>query len=218
MSLRRTFALAFTLFFALPLLADDIALTPDKIWAALLAGNKEYVAGKITYDKLKEERTLFRDNQLPPVTILSCSDSRVPPELIFNQSLGALFVVRTAGNTADEFGVASVEYAIANGYTKVLVVMGHENCGAVKASLGGADPTTEALRALATRIRMSFINIPYDSTNKENVKKAVEMNTRAAAAQLLASSKLIRDAVLTQQVKLITAYYELESGVVKTLD
>lgn len=211
---------------AVPLLAQEqhaaqpsqVRVGPDQLWSAMLQGNQQFVAGKITYDQLAEERKELSRHQLPPVTVLSCSDSRVPPELVFNQSLGALFVVRTAGNTADEFGVASIEYAIAQGYTRLVIVMGHENCGAVVASLGGADPATRALQALATRIRMSFIGLPYDSRDPANVKKAVEANVRASAAQLLASSILIRDAAATEQIKVVTAYYDMTTGVVRKVE
>jgi carbonic anhydrase len=213
---RSSFALLAFLF-AAQLFAQDAPMTPDKLWEALLQGNKQYIAGKLTYDKLVEERKLFSENQLPPVTVLSCSDSRVPPELIFNQSLGSLFIVRTAGNTADEFGIASIEFAIANGWTKLIVVMSHTKCGAISASLGGADPGTKALTALATRIRMSFVGIPYDSKDPANVQKATEANARAAAAQLLAASPMIRDAVLTGQVKIVVANYDIATGEVKKI-
>lgn len=192
-------------------------MTPEALWDVLLQGNKAFAAGKISFDTLKEERLALKDLQVAPVTVLSCSDSRVPPELVFNQSLGAIFSVRTAGNVADDFGLGSIEFAVLNGFTRLIVVLGHENCGAVKAALGGADPNTPGLAALAKRIRMSFIGIPYDSRDAANLKRATEMNARASAAQLLAGSVLIRDAVLTEQVKLITAYYDFTTGEVKVL-
>jgi len=192
-------------------------ITPDQLWTALLNGNKQFMAGKITYDDLKTERENLRNSQLPPITVLSCSDSRVPPELVFNQSLGTLFVVRTAGNVADDFGVGSIEYAIQQGYTRLIVVLGHESCGAVRAALGGADPDTPSLAALAKRLRSSFVGIPYDSRDAANVNRAVEANARAGAAQLLANSRVIRDAVLTQRVKIVAAYYSFETGEVKVL-
>lgn len=193
-------------------------ITPAQLWSALLQSNSTYVAGKISFNDLKAERTMFKESQFPPITVISCSDSRVPPELVFNQSLGVLFVVRAAGNVVDDFGLASVEYAIAQGYTKLIVVLGHENCGAVKASLGTANPATPALTALATRIRSSFVGIPYDSVDPANVKKAVEANTRASATYLLAASQLIRDAKATEKIDIVTAYYEMESGVVKKIE
>lgn len=213
--------LAFTVAFSFTAAAQQAPapppLTPDAIWNALVQGNKLFAAGKLSFDTLKEERIDLKDHQVPPVAVLSCSDSRVPPELVFNQSLGAIFGVRTAGNIADDFGIASLEFAILNGWTKLIVVLGHQNCGAVKAALGGADPNTPDLTALARRIRMSFIGIPYDSRDAANLKKATEMNTRASAAQLLAASKLIRDAVLTERIKVITAYYDFTTGEVTPL-
>ena len=191
--------------------------TAEQLWAALLQGNKAFAAGKITFDTLKEERLAMRDHQTPPVTVLACSDSRVPPELVFNQSLGALFVIRTAGNVADEFGLASIDFALLQGYTRLLVVLGHENCGAVRAALGGADPNVPALAALARRIRTSFINIPYDSRDAANVRRATEMNAQASAAYLLASSKILRDAMATGLVKVVPAYYDMGTGEVKML-
>jgi carbonic anhydrase len=193
-------------------------VTPEQLWSALMAGNKTFVAGKIAFDDLKQRRELTLNAQIPPITVLSCSDSRVPTELVFNQSLGVMFVVRSAGNIADDLGVASIEFAILNGWTRLLVVLGHENCGAVKAALGGADPNTQPLSELARRIRMSFIGVPYDSRDAANLRKATEMNVRASAAHLLASSKIIRDAVLTEQVKLISAYYDHGTGEVRALE
>lgn len=184
----------------------------------LEAGNKTYVAGAVSYNLLKDERKQFAGQQAPPVTIVSCSDSRVPPELIFNQSLGTLFVIRSAGNVVDEFGLASVEYAVSQGYTRLIVVLSHTSCGAVVASLGGADPSSPALTALATRIRSSFVGIPYDSRDPKNVQRAVELNAKAAAASLLAHSKIIRDAALTGKVKVVIANYDLTTGEVKRVD
>lgn len=194
------------------------SITPDQLWSAMLQGNRQFVGGKIVYDNLKAERELLKDGQLPPITVLACSDSRVPPELVFNQSLGGLFVIRTAGNVADDFGLASIEFALSKGWTKLIVILAHEDCGAVKASLGGADPSTPPLNALAKRIRSSFAGIPYDSVDKANVRKATEANARASAAQLLAGSIMVRDAALTDRIKIVTAYYELASGEVKKVD
>lgn len=221
--MRRVFIITILILVCSPLAAQEKAqpeptITPDQLWSALMTGNKQYVAGSLTYSNLKAEREQLKEHQLPPITVLGCSDSRVPPELVFNQSLGALFVVRSAGNVVDDFGLGSIEFAMANGYTRLIVVLGHENCGAVKASLGGADPETPAMTELATRIRSSFVGIPYDSRDAANVKKAVEANTRASVAQLLAMSKLIRDSALTERIKIIPAYYELGTGVVKVIE
>ena len=207
----RRFAAALALVFALPLAAQE--MTPDQVWAALLKGNEVYVAGKLTYDNLKKEREELRAGQFPPVTILACADSRVPPELIFNQSLGAMFVLREAGNIADEFSIAGIEYILED--TKLLIVLGHEDCGAVTAALDPKEHSTPALRALMLRVRSSFVGIPYN-LEPENVKKAVEANARASATYLLAASAPLRAAALAAnpKVKIVTAYYDLDTGAV----
>lgn len=215
--MQRTVFIILAFLVTLPAIAQE-SITPDQLWSAMLQGNQQYVGGKIVYDNLKAERELLKDGQLPPITVLACSDSRIPPELVFNQSLGGLFVVRSAGNVADDFGLASIEFALSKGWTKLIVILAHEDCGAVKASLGGADPTTPSLNALAKRIRSSFAGIPYDSIDKANVRRATEANARASAAQLLAGSIMVRDAVLTDRIKIVTAYYELASGEVKKVD
>ncbi|HEY0371958.1 MAG TPA: carbonic anhydrase [Thermoanaerobaculia bacterium] len=206
---------------ALPLFAQEPApapITVDQLWTALQKGNEQFVGGKLTYNSLKAERELLRSGQYPPITVLACADSRVPPELVFNQTIGGLFVVRAAGNIADDFGIASIEFALSKGWTKLIVVLAHEDCGAIEASLGIADPTTPALNALALRIRSSFIGIPYDPASKDNMRRAAEANARASVAQLLAASAMIRDAVSKKYIQVIPAYYEMSTGQVKKIE
>lgn len=216
--MRRLGTIAITILIALPLLAQEQPPAGDLLWNALLKGNEQYVAGSVKYDNLKAERELLAKGQTPPITILSCSDSRVPPELIFNQSLGSFFVVRTAGNVVDEAGLGSIEFPLLLGSTRLLIVLGHEDCDVVKAALGGADPNTPGMLSLAKRIRSSFVGIPYDSRNESNVQRAVESNAKAAAAQLLAGSILIRDAAATEQIKIVTAVYDVNTGAVKRIE
>lgn len=197
--------------------AAAVPLRADDPWNELLAGNRKFVAGRIAYDHLAEAREHTRDHQSPAVTVLSCADSRVPPELVFDRTIGELFVVRVAGNVADTLGLASIEYAIAQGYTKMIVVLGHENCGAVRASLAVDDPPTESLVALTHRIRASFDGIPYN-LEPATVRRAVEANTRASAAWLTAQSSVVRRAVAEGRVTIVPAYYEMGTGVVRKLE
>jgi carbonic anhydrase len=203
----------FLLLFALPAAAQ----TNDALWQSLMEGNRAFVAGKLTFDHLADERRQSAAHQNPPVTVLSCSDSRVPPELVFNRSIDQLFVVRAAGNVAGPFDLASIEYAIASGYTRLIVVLGHEECGAVRAALTAADPPTSSLVALVQRIRESFIGIDKWSLERATVRRAVEANARGSAAYILAHSQVIRDAVHSERVGLVVAYYNLESGVVEKI-
>ena len=193
------------------------AQTTDELWRSLMDGNRAYVAGKVTFDHLAEHRHESAAHQHPPVTILSCSDSRVPPELIFNRAIDALFVIRVAGNVAGPFDMASIEYAIANGYTKMIVVMGHAECGAVNAALSPTDPATPSLVALVQRIRESFGTIETWSKDATVVRRAVEANARGSAAYLIGHSQVIRDAVQSGKVAMVVAYYDLESGEVQRL-
>ena len=232
--MRRCTILVLAFLVSFPLAAQTPAATPTKpveeklsgeaLWKVLLTGNLKYQGGEIDYDNLKKERTELVKKQTPPVAILSCSDSRVPPEIIFNQSLGALFVVRIAGNVADEFGLASLEYAIKQDWgTRLIVVLGHENCGAVGAALERGDPVTPPLLALVNRIRASFVGMAWngDGSNAD-LKKAIEANARASAAWLTANSAVIRDAVVhdkeEKRVTIIPAYYELASGAVTRIE
>ena len=198
-------------FLLLLLAIPAAAQSGDELWQSLIEGNRAYVGGTVTFDHLIDLRQHSADHQNPPVTILSCSDSRVPPELIFNRSLDQLFVIRVAGNIAGTFELASIEYAIANGYTKLIVVLGHENCGAVKAAIAGGDAPTPSLEALLQRIRRSFHAKPA------TVRAAVEANAHASADHLLANSKVIREAVRSGKVGLVAAYYNLTSGVVERI-
>ena len=199
--------LALILFLAAPAAAQNA----DALWKSLMDGNRAFVAGKVTFDHLADLRRHSADHQNPPVTILSCSDSRVPPEIIFNRSLDQLFVIRVAGNVAAAFELASIEYAIKNGYTKLIVVLGHQNCGAVKAAMESGDAPTPSLAVLLQRIREAF------TTKPPTLRAAVEANARASADDLLANSSVIRDAVKSGRVGLVVAYYDLSSGKVERL-
>ncbi|SRR5712691_8190890 len=193
------------------------AQTTEALWQSLMEGNRVFVAGKVSFQDLEARRHESAEHQNPPVTVLACADSRVPPELVFNRSIDQLFVVRAAGNVAGPFDLASIEFAISKGYTKMIVVLGHEECGAVRAALTPADPPTPSLVALVQRIRESFVGIDRWSLDAETVRQAVEANARGSAAYLLAHSQVIRDAVQSGRVGLVVAYYHLDTGVVDRL-
>ncbi len=192
--------------------------TPSSLWTQLMKGNTAYKSGALPYTDIDDARDRTKDKQKPPVTVLSCSDSRVPPELVFGRTVGDLFVVRVAGNAASTFDIASIEYAIDHDWTKLIVVMGHEKCGAVEAALDPNDPGTPSLVALVQRIRESFIGWQtWTGPESDHVERAVKANARSSAAYLLAHSSAIRKAVLDGKVGLIVAYYKLESGEVEEL-
>ncbi len=218
--MRKTLAFVVILFIALPLLAQGPS-SPQ--WRGLIAGNARFIAAGDGGRPLPTTVTnRMPDGQKPEVTVLSCADSRVPPELIFNQTIGSLFIVRTAGNVASPFDIASIEYAIAapRNWTRLIVVMGHSDCGAVKAALSGGAGGSIPLDALLDRIRESFVNIGPWSSNSETVKKATIANARYSAQYLVAHSRIIRDATTrtTDRVMIVPAYYDLKTGKVVSVD
>lgn len=188
-----------------------VAAPPADLWQTLMHGNDNYVHGKLLYQHLDHQREQTAEKQKPPVTVVSCSDSRVPPELMFDQSVGDLFVIRVAGNVVDPFNLASVEYAVHNGWTKMIVVIGHESCGAVKAALSHDPPGSPSLEALVEKIRDNLDH------KEPPVKEAIEINARATAHQLVTDSEIIRKAVADGKVKIVTAYYSFD-GKVRRLD
>lgn len=206
------FALAFAL--VLPLAAQE-APNAETLWEMMVKGNSTYMAGSISFTDLVKEREAGNKGQAPPVIVLACSDSRVPPELVFNQSIGALFVVRSAGNVADELGMASIEYAVSHTnpqWGTLIVVLGHEKCGAVEEAMRAGDPPTPPLVELVNRIRRSFV------MGQTSFPDAIKANAKAAAAALTADSPIVRKAVMDKRVTIIPAYYELLSGRVRKIE
>jgi len=182
------------------------AQTSDALWSSLTAGNARFVAGSVDYCALDQLRTATAGGQSPAISILSCADSRVPAELIFGRSIGGLFVVRVAGNVEDPFGIASLEYAVLNGWTKMIVVMGHSECGAVKEAMTPRQPgePTPALYALIQRIRQSFKITPRD------LREATIMNINYTAELLSMNPKL-------KDVTIVKAYYDVGTGKVERI-
>jgi len=147
--------------------------------------------------------------QSPFAIILTCSDSRVIPELAFDTGLGELFLARVAGNVANTSSIASIEYAVANLGSKLIVVMAHESCGAVAAAIAGGD-SGKNLNHLLDHIQPALA----ESVEPE-VNAVAQCNARMNALRLTSESTILRSAVETDDVKIVTAFYHLESGVVE---
>jgi carbonic anhydrase len=186
--------------------SSGYAQTPDALWGDLAAGNARFVAGSLDYCALHQLRNATAGGQAPPTAILSCADSRVPAELVFDRSVGELFVVRVAGNVDDTFNVASLQFAVLNGWTKMIVVMGHSDCGAIKAALEPPKPgePTPALYDLIVRIRKSFRTPPRD------LHEATMMNVHYTAEMLARNPRL-------KGVPIVKAYYDVASGRVERI-
>lgn len=179
----------------------------------LKTGNARFVDDKLD-GKLQDSqrRSALTGGQQPYAIVLSCADSRVVPELAFDAGLGELFVVRVAGNVANNSSIASMEYAVAHCGSKVIVVLGHQACGAVTAAMNGGD-NGHNLNHLLSHITPALAASPEGAS----VTDVVKVNASLTAKELLTRSSIIRNAVEKGDVKILPAYYNLDSGKVDWL-
>lgn len=194
--------------------------------ARLKAGNAEYVAGTGTAPATDAGTIASHaGGQSPFAIILGCSDSRVPAEIVFNQGLGDLFVIRVAGNIVAPSQVGSVEFAAENFGTRLVVVLGHSNCGAIVATLDGiANPTTggsKNLQSIVNRVRPAIEELtetPLKDKPEDLVKHAVRANVRASVNQLRHGSELLENLIREQGLMVVGAEYDLATGKVEFLE
>jgi carbonic anhydrase len=182
-----------------------------------MAGNRHFVAGTPQRRELIERRKELVQGQHPQVIVLTCSDSRDSPELIFDQNLGDLFVVRNAGNVADPVAVGSIEYAVEHLHARVLVVLGHEKCGAVAAAASGEPAPSPNLAAILNQIRPALTGIKAPAGSDQRAALGVDPNVRQSARNVLRHSPILRKEVAEGHLALIQAVYRLESGEVVRL-
>ncbi|MDX2137478.1 MAG: carbonic anhydrase [Chloroflexota bacterium] len=176
----------------------------------LMMGNRRYVAMRQIHPRQTTvHRETLIDGQNPFAAILSCSDSRVPSELIFDQGLGDLFIVRTAGHAANDLVLASIEFAVHALKVPLVMVMGHAQCGAVSAVFKAVELPGH-LPKLVTHLRPALAGIDPDTDYA--LEAATRANTRATAAYLVSSSTILMEAVQSDRLKIAMAYYHLESG------
>jgi len=188
-------------------------VTPESALQELIAGNKRFIAGQPTHpDDHKLSRTDLISGQAPIAAILACSDSRVPPDTIFDQGPGTLFMVRVAGNTADLLGEQSLGYAIVHLHTPLIVVLGHDSCGAVKAAVTaypklGVGPM---LSNIYPAIRSS-----HDETG-DPVSNAINANV-VNQVELLSNYAPFAERIKSGKLKIVGARYSLSTGQVNFL-
>ncbi|MGA2982016.1 MAG: carbonic anhydrase [Terriglobales bacterium] len=159
----------------------------DQVWSILMAGNSRFVAGRPQVRALVSLRNKLASGQSPEAIILSCSDSRVGPELIFDQSLGDLFVVRTAGNVADAVALGSIEYAADHLHSPLLVVLGHQKCGAVSAACSGEKMPSRNLDAIMDKINPAVTQAKTYARADDLIESAIKENVHQSAKDVLAN-------------------------------
>jgi carbonic anhydrase len=198
--------------------AQESAVGPaaDEALAKLMAGNQRYVRHKEQRpDQSLARRQELRAGQHPFAVILGCADSRVSPELLFDQGLGDLFVIRVAGNVVDDAVLGSIEYAVEHLGTRLVMVLGHEKCGAVSAAVEGSIAAGH-IKALVAAIQPSV-----EASRKEpgdRIHNCVIANARRVARQVRESEPILKDEVEKHGVKVVAADYVLDSGKVNLLD
>lgn len=182
----------------------------------LMEGNQRFVTEKMKHPhEDKDYRLSLSGGQNPFAVILACADSRVTPEILFDQGLGDLFVIRVAGNVAKEKVIGSIEYAVAHLGVRLVMVLGHQNCGAVNASIGVAE-FSKNLQAIIDEIKPA-VYMAKKNGEEDLLNNAVRINAQLVAAKLTESQPTLHEAVEKENLKIVPAYYELESGKVEIL-
>jgi len=189
----------------------------EQIWKSLMDGNQRFAEGKMASHDVISQRHSLAKSQHPLVAVLSCSDSRVPPEVIFDQGLGDLFVVRTAGESSDPMGIGSLEYAVEHLGSVVIVVLGHQSCGAVTAACSGDKITSSNLEAVVEPIEGSCQAGKERHTSGGLIDFAIKDHVHETATALLSHSEVLKHAHDEGALTIVEAYYSLDSGTVTRL-
>ena len=226
-----------------PAHADQAIVPPAEAMSRLKEGNGRYTGGKQHPHESSEERAYIATNsyenagaiflgmtaaeaakrraeltksQHPFATIVSCSDSRVPPEIVFDQGLGDLFVLRVAGNVINDESLGSIEYSVDVVAVRLIVVLGHQRCGAVKAAKETIAAKTKApahIQSLVTAIQPAV-----EATLKDDLEATVEANVKNVTQALRSSVPILKPKVDSGELKVVGAYYSLDTGSVAFTD
>lgn len=197
-------------------------MSPDEVLQKLKEGNQRFVANELTLgNNLAQKRMEANDKgQFPHTAVLSCSDSRVPPELVFDQGIGDIFVVRVAGNVTGLNVIGSMEFAVKKLGTPALVVLGHTQCGAVTAAYTkpelpvNVDNLIEPIKPLADKTRELF----PEAGENEIVNICTAANIERSIDEILQKSEVIREKVESGEVKIFGGVYNLETGKVEWVE
>jgi carbonic anhydrase len=197
-------------------LASEVPeISANQALQKLKEGNQRYVSFKRSYPDQDQVRLkAVAQGQHPFAVILGCADSRVPPELLFDQGLGDLFVIRVAGNILDEGTLASIEFATAELGVPLVIVLGHQRCGAVKAALdGGAVPGH--IGRLVEAIKPALAEI--QDQKGDRLDNAVRANVKMVVKQITASTPILADLVKKDKLKVVGGRYALDNGIVEII-
>lgn len=203
-------AIAVSLFTPAPVAAGSAAVSADEAVKMLVAGNQRYAAGHLRHPhQTMVQRRKVVEGQHPFAAVLSCADSRVPPEIIFDEGLGDLFVTRVAGNTADNAVLGSLEYSAEHLHVPVIVVLGHTGCGAVTAAVEGGE-IHDHVRGLVDALKPAVDKAKSMSGDVKT--NAVYANVDMTVARLRASEPTLGKLVRENKLRIVGAVYDLKTG------
>jgi carbonic anhydrase len=198
--------------------------TPDEALALVRDGNRRFADGRSARPHGDSTRAhALAAGQKPPVVVLACADSRVSPEIVLDQGLGDLFVIRVAGNVLEPSIVGSIEYSVEHLGSKLVLVLGHSSCGGVKAALAAHGKPEAAkelgpnLAALVAHIEPALAHIPAGTPESDRVAAAVRENAALVARELPEQSKILEEAIHSGKVAVVAAVYHLDTGEVEFL-
>lgn len=201
-------------------LHEGAGVTADEALKMLQDGNARFISGKQEAKSLGDDRRKeLAKGQHPFATIISCSDSRVPPEHVFNQGLGDLFIIRVAGNVADPIELGSIEYAAEHLSVPLVMVLGHRKCGAVTATVDSNGKAEGNIGAIVKKIAPAVDAAKKSGKEKDNLlNAAIDENARQTARTLTEKSPILKHLVESGKVKIVVGVYDLDSGKVEILD
>jgi carbonic anhydrase len=195
---------------------DNSGITANQAVQKLMEGNLRFVSGNLAHpDQSAQRRAEVISAQYPFAVIVSCSDSRVPPEIIFDQGIGDIFVVRTAGQVIDNVTLGSIEYAIEHLNVPLVVVLGHDSCGAVKAAVAGGEAPGHIgslVDAISPAVKKAR------AMNGDLLNNSIDINIQNIVINLILSQPILSKAINGGKLKIVGARYALNSGAVKMIE
>lgn len=190
-------------------------VSPDEALTSLVEGNRRFVSGAAKHPhQTVDLRAQLAQGQHPIAIVLTCSDSRVSPELYFDQGLGDLFVIRNAGNVVDDHVLGSIEYAVEHLHVGLIVVVGHEKCGAIAAAVAGGSAPGH-IGSLVESIAPAVADSLHLAGDKAD--NAVRANARRSSVLIGRAAPILDTALSESKIKIVSARYELASGKVELL-
>jgi carbonic anhydrase len=199
-----------------PAHSEQPAVAPAEAISKLKEGNGRYTSGNLEHPgQTTERRSDLAKSQHPFAVIVSCSDSRVPPEIVFDQGLGDLFIFRVAGNVIDDHGLGSIEYAVDHLNVRLIVVLGHQSCGAVQAAketIAAKGKAPGHIESLVTAIKPAV-----EATAKDDLDTTIKANVKHVVQALRSSTPVLKPKVDSNELSVVGAYYSLDTGAVSFL-